>query len=69
MIADASEEVLEGKYTRSQLSEMLDKPQLLERAIELLTLTYKHSAKELPALIEAILVQLPGGEGWINRKN
>ena len=67
-IADASEEVLEGKYTRSQLSEMLDKLQLMERAIELLTLTYTHSAKELPALIEEILVQLPGGENWINRR-
>lgn len=67
-IADASEEVLEGKYTRSQLSEMLDKPQLLERAIELLTLTYTHSAKELPALIEENLTQLPGGEDWLNRR-
>lgn len=67
-IADASEEVLEGKYTRSQLSEMLDKLQLMERAIELLTLTYTHSAKELPALIEEILVKLPGGENWINRR-
>lgn len=68
-IADASEEVLEGKYTRSQLSEMLDKPQLLQRAIELITLTYTHSAKELPALIEEILVDLPGGKDWINRRN
>jgi len=67
-IADASEEVMEGKYTRSQLSEMLDKPQLLERAIKILTLTYTHSAKELPALIEEILVELPGGEDWINRR-
>jgi len=67
-IADASEEVTEGKYTRSQLSEMLNKPQLLGIAIELLTLTYTHSAKELPALIEEILVQLPGGEDWINRR-
>jgi hypothetical protein len=68
-IADASEEVMNGQFTRSQLSEMLDKPQLLERAIELITLTYTHSAKELPALIEEILIDLPGGEDWINRKN
>ncbi|MFB2875990.1 DUF29 family protein [Floridanema aerugineum] len=68
-IADASEEVMNGQFTRSQLSEMLDKPQLLERAIELITLTYTHSAKELPALIEEILVDLPGGEDWINRRN
>jgi len=68
-IADASEEVLEGKYTRSQLSEMLNKPQLRQRAIGFLNLTYTHSPKELPALIEEILVQLPGGEDWINRRN
>lgn len=67
-IADASEEVLEGKYTRSQLSEILDKPQLLQIAIALLTLTYTHSAKELPALIEENLAQLPGGEDWLNRR-
>ena len=68
-IADASEEVMNGKYTRSQLSSMLDKPQLLQKAIALLNLTYTHSAKELPALIESHLIQLPGGQDWIDRKN
>lgn len=68
-IADASEEVMNGKYTRSQLSEMLDKPQLIQIATNLLALTYTHSAKELPALIEEHLIQLPGGEDWINRRN
>lgn len=68
-IADASEEVLEGKYTRSQLSEMLDKEQLMKVAEELLVLTYCHPAKRLPELIEEILIDLPGGEDWINRKN
>ena len=67
-IADASEEVMNGKYTRSQLSEMLDKPQLLQITIRLLNLTYTHSAKELPALIEEHLVQLPGGQDWIDRR-
>ncbi len=67
-IADASEEVMNGKYTRSQLSEMLDKPQLLQITTKLLDLTYTHSAKELPALIESHLAQLPGGEDWRDRR-
>ena len=67
-IADASEEVMNGKYTRSQLAEMLDKPQLIQIATKLLALTYTHSPKELPALIEEHLAQLPGGEDWINRR-
>ncbi|MFB2937309.1 hypothetical protein ACE1B6_18835 [Aerosakkonemataceae cyanobacterium BLCC-F154] len=37
-------------------------------AKELLALTYCHSAKRLPELIEEILIDLPGGEDWINRK-
>ena len=68
-IADASEEVMNGKYTRSQLSEMLDKPQILQIATRLLNLTYTHSAKELPALIESHLAQLPGGKNWRDRRN
>ena len=68
-IADASEEVMNGQFNRSQLSEMLDKPLLFQIATQLLELTYTHSAKQLPALIEERLVQLPGGEDWINRRN
>ena len=68
-IADASEEVMNGKYTRFQLSEMLDKTQILQIAIRLLNLTYTHSPKELPALIESHLAQLPGGEDWRDRRN
>lgn len=67
-IADASEEVADGRYTRSQLSEMLDKPQIIHIAYRLLNLTYNHSAKELPALIESHLAELPGGEDWRDRK-
>jgi Domain of unknown function DUF29 len=68
-IANASEEVMNGQFTRSQLSEMLDRPQLFQIATRLLDLTYTHSAKELPALLEEHLVQLPGGEDWLNRRN
>ncbi|MFB2978906.1 DUF29 family protein [Microseira sp. BLCC-F43] len=68
-IADASEEVMNGQFTRSQLSEMLDKLLLFQIATKLIDLTYTHSAKQLPAVIEEHLVQLPGGEDWINRRN
>jgi len=67
-IADASEEVMNGKYTRSQLSKMLDKPQLLQTITGLLDLTYNYSAKDLPALIEDNLAPLPGGEDWRERR-
>ena len=67
-IADASEEVMNGQFTRSHLSEMLDRTQLFQIATRLLDLTYTHSPKELPALIEQHLLQLPGGEDWLNRR-
>lgn len=63
-IADASLEVLNGKYTRFQLSEMLDRSQILITAIRLLALTYAYSAKQLPAIKDDYLNQLPGGEEW-----
>ncbi|MEA5583590.1 DUF29 family protein [Nodularia harveyana UHCC-0300] len=63
-IADASLEVMNGKYTRSQLSAKLDKKQILTTAIKFLSLTYTYSAKELPAIMDDYLSQLPGGEIW-----
>lgn len=59
---------MNGKFTRSQLSEMLDKPQLFKIVRILIGLTYTHSAKELPALIEEYLAQLPGDDDWLNRR-
>ncbi|BBD64926.1 hypothetical protein NIES4072_14090 [Nostoc commune NIES-4072] len=67
-IADASEEVMNGKFTRSQLSAMLDKNQILTTATSLLALTYTYSPKELPAIMDDYLSQLAGGEDWINRE-
>lgn len=67
-IADASEEVMNGKFTRSQLSAMLDKNQIIATAINLLALTYTYSPKELPAIMDDYLSQLAGGENWINRE-
>ena len=66
-IADASEEVMNGKFARSQLSEMLDKSQILITATTLLTLTYTYSSKELPAIMDDYLSQLAGGKHWRNR--
>ncbi|MDP5339085.1 MAG: DUF29 domain-containing protein [Nodularia sp. (in: cyanobacteria)] len=63
-IADASLEVMNGKYTRTQLSAKLDKKQILTTAVTFLALTYTYSAKELPAIMDDYLSQLPGGEIW-----
>ncbi|WP_414552283.1 DUF29 family protein [Anabaena sp. CCY 0017] len=63
-IADASLEVMNGKYTRTQLSAKLDKNEIATTAIRFLALTYSYSAKELPAIMDDYLSQLPGGEIW-----
>ncbi len=68
-IADASDEVLNGKYSRAQLASMLDKTAIIETAVKFLHLTYNYSAKELPAIMDEYLSQLPGGDIWLNRGN
>ncbi|MEA5579244.1 DUF29 family protein [Anabaena sp. UHCC 0451] len=65
-IADASLEVLNGKFKRQQISQMLNKPQLILNVTELLTMTYNYTNRELPDVIDDYLAQLPGGEDWIN---
>ncbi|MBG1266633.1 DUF29 family protein [Nostoc sp. WHI] len=67
-IADASNEVMNGKFTRSQLSTMLNKNQISTTAISFLALTYTYSAKELPAIMDDYLSQLANGKDWINRE-
>ncbi len=67
-IAEASEEVMDAAYSPFQLSEIVDRPQVMETDQKLLALTYSHSAKELPAAVIEYLAQLPGGEDWINRR-
>ncbi|MFN6562327.1 MAG: DUF29 family protein [Nostoc sp. ChiSLP01] len=67
-IADASEEVMNGKFTRSQLSAMVDKNHIIATAINFLALTYTYSPKELPAIMDDYLSQLAGGGNWINRE-
>lgn len=63
-IRPASVEVLDGAYNSFQLSELVDRTEIMMTAQRLLDLTYEHSAKTLPAIIDENLVQLPGGEEW-----
>jgi hypothetical protein len=63
-IRPASVEVLEGAYNSFQLSELVERTEIIMTAQRLLDLTYEHSAKMLPAIIDENLVQLPGGEEW-----
>ncbi|GET43052.1 DUF29 family protein [Microseira wollei] len=63
-IRDASNEVMNGTYSPFQLLEIVDKSLIINQAQQLLGLTYHYSAKELPAVIDDYLTQLPGGEDW-----
>ncbi len=47
---------------------MIDQRELITKGCQFLTLTYEHSAKTLPKAIAEVLIQLPGGESWFNRK-
>lgn len=67
-IAEASEEALNGVYNQFQLAEIVDRNQLIQTAVKFLNLTYSYSAKELAGAVAQALIQLPGGEDWINRK-
>ncbi|MFN9557626.1 MAG: DUF29 family protein, partial [Dolichospermum sp.] len=63
-IADASLEVMSGKFKRQQISQMLNKPQLILTATELINFTYNYQIRELPDIIDDYLGNLPGGEDW-----
>ena len=67
-IALASEEVLNGSYSQFQLSDLVDRNQIIEISQNLLALTYAHSAKELPTVLAENLIQLSGGKNWIDRQ-
>jgi hypothetical protein len=47
---------------------MIDQRKLITKGCRFLSLTYEHSAKSLPKAIAEVLIQLPGGESWFNRK-
>lgn len=61
-IADASLEVMNGKYTRSQLATILERTQIITTAIRFLFLSYTYSPRELPGIMDDYLSQLVGGE-------
>lgn len=63
-IRTASVEVQGGAYTPFQLSEIVDRTQVIETAQNLLALTYNDSAEMLPVIIDENLAQLPGGGEW-----
>lgn len=63
-IREASEEVMNGIYSPFQLAEMVDKSLVISQSQSLLELTYNYSIKQLPAVIDDYLIQLPGGEDW-----
>ena len=63
-IRPASVEVMEGAYNSFQLSELVDRTQIIITAQRLLDLTYEYSAKLLPEIIDKSLAKLPGGEEW-----
>ena len=63
-IRPASLEIINGKLSRQQLSQMLNKPQLILTATELINFTYNYQIRELPDIIDDYLGNLPGGEDW-----
>ena len=67
-IADASLEVMNGKYNQFQLADIIDRTALMQTTFKFLTLTYTYSAKELPTIVAETLTQLPGGKDWQSGK-
>ncbi|MDF0552937.1 DUF29 family protein [Kamptonema sp. UHCC 0994] len=63
-IREASREVLEGKLSRVQLSQRVDRGQIILIANKFLYLTYSYSRQELEDAIDEYLSRLPGGEDW-----
>ncbi|MHC5722179.1 MAG: hypothetical protein ACYTX0_61740, partial [Nostoc sp.] len=63
-IDPASAEVFDGLYTPKRLQAMLEKPLIMSVAKDFLNLTYTNSQKSLPAAIDEILSNLPGGQEW-----
>jgi hypothetical protein len=63
-IRDASIEVFNGEYNSFQITDLVKRNELIILAQNLLNLTYDYSRKELPAVIDNYLIQLPGGKDW-----
>ncbi len=63
-VSDASVEVLEGCYSPFQLTEMVNREEVLAIAKDLLAFTYNYPIQELPKTVNNYLSQLSGGEDW-----
>ncbi|BAZ80674.1 DUF29 family protein [Sphaerospermopsis kisseleviana CS-549] len=63
-IRPASAEIFGGTLKPSQVSQRLNREELINFAENILQLTYQHQPKELANMIDNYLAQLPGGEDW-----
>jgi hypothetical protein len=64
-IRPASAEVFGGTLKPSQVSQRLNREVLIDFAQNILLLTYEYQPQELAKMIDHYLVQLPGGEDWL----
>jgi hypothetical protein len=64
-IRPASAEVFGGTLKPSQVSQRLNREILINFAQNILLLTYEYQPQELAKMIDHYLVQLPGGEDWL----
>ena len=63
-IRPASAEIFSGTLKPSQVSQRLNREELIDFAENLLLLTYEYQPKELARMIDNYLAELPGGEDW-----
>ena len=63
-IRPASAEIFGGTLKSSQVSQRLNREELIDFAENLLLLTYEYQPKDLAKMIDNYLVELPGGEDW-----
>ena len=67
-ILEASIEVSGGIYSPIQLEEIVNKTQVFNIALSLITLTYQYSAKDLLSIVREYFINLPGGKEWLQRR-
>jgi rhodanese-related sulfurtransferase len=65
-IRPASVEVFDGQIKPKQLSDRLDRSELIAVAQQLLSLTYTTSRKDLPDALDTVVATLPGAFEWLN---
>ena len=63
-VSTATVEVSEGAYNPFQLQKLVNTPEIMETAQELLDIIYEYEVQDLPDIINEYLSQLPGGNDW-----